>query len=663
MPSPSDFLGHVAGAAGELTRSARIHAYYRALAAASPRVRVETIGRTEEGRDILLAVIADEAGIRDLPRLKAATAALADPRRTDPAQAETLIAGARPFYYFNGALHADETGSAEMLMELAYRLAVSDDPRIRRIRENVVVLINPVAEPDGRDKMADWFYRYLKGRTDYAAPAAPVAALLEPLRVRGHQPRRAPARVRGHPRRAPDVLRLPPAGHPRPARGHPAAADLERHRALQPEPRPDRAVRVPRHEPARGDDAHRAGHAGGVDVGLRRGVRPSLPGLDRDEPQRDRPRLRDLRQRHRGDGGPRGGGGRHQPRVVPARAGRRPASAGRCATTSTTSRRRRWPSSTTSPERPKEYLRRFHRTGWNSWRKGRRGASRSPSSSPPARATGGGWPSSSTCCARSASRSAPLRGALEVAEGRFAAGSYVVRLDQPYRNYAVDLLTPQAFPSDAQHLPYDDVSWSLPLHFGVQRRARGRRAGAGRRAHPGHRGRDRRRPRRGRGPGLPARRPRPGSAARRAPSARRRFRIEIAEEAFTAGGASLRRPDPGSSPRRTGSRTRCATSRPSSASTSRARPPRPPSAATTRRWPASASSSPGRTPTPSAGSATSSTASAFPTSTCATRTCARATSGSKVDVIVYGHVRLDLAAQIHGIEPVAGRWPSRPRAD
>ena len=88
VPSPSDFLGHVAGAAGELTRSARIHAYFRALAAASPRVRVETIGRTEEGRDILLAVIADEAGIRDLPRLKAATAALADPRRTDPAQAE-----------------------------------------------------------------------------------------------------------------------------------------------------------------------------------------------------------------------------------------------------------------------------------------------------------------------------------------------------------------------------------------------------------------------------------------------------------------------------------------------------------------------------------------------------------------------------------------------
>jgi hypothetical protein len=54
-----------------------------------------------------------------------------------------------------------------MLMELAYRLAVSEDPLIRRIRDRVTVLVNPVAEPDGRDREVDWFYRYLKGKTDY----------------------------------------------------------------------------------------------------------------------------------------------------------------------------------------------------------------------------------------------------------------------------------------------------------------------------------------------------------------------------------------------------------------------------------------------------------------------------------------------------------------
>jgi len=167
VPSPSKYLGHVAGAAGELSRTAQIYGYFRALAKATPRVRVEVIGKSEEGRDILLVAIADEDGIRNLDRWKKGSAALADPRKTTPAQAEKIIAEGRPFYYFNAGLHSAETGSPEMVMELAYRLAVSKQPMIERIRKNLVVLINPVSEPDGRDKMVDWFYRYLKGKTDY----------------------------------------------------------------------------------------------------------------------------------------------------------------------------------------------------------------------------------------------------------------------------------------------------------------------------------------------------------------------------------------------------------------------------------------------------------------------------------------------------------------
>ncbi|MCJ7756289.1 MAG: hypothetical protein MUP13_17145, partial [Thermoanaerobaculales bacterium] len=169
VPSPTEYLGRIVGAPGELTRPEEIFGYLRTLAAASPRVHLEEIGRTLEGREILLVAIADEEGIASLDRLKAATAALADPRRTDPQQAEEIIATARPFYYINAGLHADETSSPEAVMELAYRLAVSDQPMIRRIREELVVLINPVSNPDGRAKMADWFYRFLEGRTDFAA--------------------------------------------------------------------------------------------------------------------------------------------------------------------------------------------------------------------------------------------------------------------------------------------------------------------------------------------------------------------------------------------------------------------------------------------------------------------------------------------------------------
>src|SRR5262249_61611805 len=133
-----------------------------------PLICVITSGLSEEGRDIILIAIADEDGVLDLDRLKSATAALADPRRTDHSAAEQLIQISRPIYYFNAALHSDETGSTEAVVELAYRLAVSEQPMIQRIRQNLIVLINPISNPDCRDKMMDWFYRYLKGTTDAA---------------------------------------------------------------------------------------------------------------------------------------------------------------------------------------------------------------------------------------------------------------------------------------------------------------------------------------------------------------------------------------------------------------------------------------------------------------------------------------------------------------
>ncbi len=166
VPSPRAFFGRLPGAAGDLVDSAQAYAYARALAAASPRVRVFTIGRSEEGRDIVLIAIADQAGIARLEELKADNAKLADPRGLDAAAADRLVQDSRPFYYLNAALHSDETGSTESVLELAYRLAVSEQPMIRRIREKLVVLINPVSNPDGRDRQVQWFYRFLKGRTD-----------------------------------------------------------------------------------------------------------------------------------------------------------------------------------------------------------------------------------------------------------------------------------------------------------------------------------------------------------------------------------------------------------------------------------------------------------------------------------------------------------------
>lgn len=167
VPSPKDVLGHHVGAPKKLTYYNEALAYYRALAAKSPRVTVIPLsGKTDEGREIVVVAIASEDTIKNLDTYRGYLNQLADPRKITEAQAIEIIGKAKPIYHLIGGLHSTETGPPEMLMELAYRLAVEDSPLINAIRENVIVTITPVAEPDGRDRVVDWYYRHQVDITD-----------------------------------------------------------------------------------------------------------------------------------------------------------------------------------------------------------------------------------------------------------------------------------------------------------------------------------------------------------------------------------------------------------------------------------------------------------------------------------------------------------------
>ena len=156
VPTPEKILGHIIGAPDVLTYSKDIYRYYDELAKASPRVKVFRVGKTEEGRDFLLVAVSDEANIAQLDHLKEITARLADPRKISEAEAQQLISTGKPFYWASGSIHSPESGSPEMLMELAYRLAVEDTPMIQSIRKHEVFLITPIVEVDGHDRMVDW---------------------------------------------------------------------------------------------------------------------------------------------------------------------------------------------------------------------------------------------------------------------------------------------------------------------------------------------------------------------------------------------------------------------------------------------------------------------------------------------------------------------------
>jgi hypothetical protein len=166
VPSPKDVLGYYIGAPKKLTYYADVLKYYRTLAAKSPRVKVINIGKTEEGRDLIMVFVGSEDSIKNLDTYKKNLARLADPRGLSDEEARKIIAATKPIYTLSGGLHSAELGPPEMLMELAYRLATEESPLIQKIRSEVVVAIMPVADPDGRDRSIDWYNRYLIDVTD-----------------------------------------------------------------------------------------------------------------------------------------------------------------------------------------------------------------------------------------------------------------------------------------------------------------------------------------------------------------------------------------------------------------------------------------------------------------------------------------------------------------
>ena len=171
VPTPEKVLGDISGAPDMLPYAEDVYKYFRMLEAASPRVKVFSIGHTEEGREMIAAAIADPELLAGAKENDARLAQLADPRTIglDDAKARTLIDKSYPVYYITGTIHSPETGAPTALMEMAYRLAVDDAPYIKYIRSHMIVLITPVVEVDGRDRMVD-LYKWHKAHPNQMYP-------------------------------------------------------------------------------------------------------------------------------------------------------------------------------------------------------------------------------------------------------------------------------------------------------------------------------------------------------------------------------------------------------------------------------------------------------------------------------------------------------------
>lgn len=181
VPSPMKHFGDIIGAPNVLHHVDEINGYMRALAKASDRVMVQSMGKSEDGREMIVVIISDADNLKRIKRIQEINGLLGDPRKLvdykgdgklDGAdeKADALIKEDLPIYYATGGMHSPESGPPEMLMELAYRLAVEETPYIKDIRKNSIVMLTPVLDTDGRDRYVDTYLYRKKNPTKPPIP-------------------------------------------------------------------------------------------------------------------------------------------------------------------------------------------------------------------------------------------------------------------------------------------------------------------------------------------------------------------------------------------------------------------------------------------------------------------------------------------------------------
>jgi hypothetical protein len=152
---PSRVLGLEVGADRVLADWTQITRYFAGLPGASPMVKVDTLGRTTQGRPLIVATISSPANIRNLAAIRERQARLADPRGLSAAEEARLVAQQPAVVMITCNIHSTEIASSQMAMELAHRLVTNDT--LRRSLDDVVLLLIPSLNPDGQQMITDWY--------------------------------------------------------------------------------------------------------------------------------------------------------------------------------------------------------------------------------------------------------------------------------------------------------------------------------------------------------------------------------------------------------------------------------------------------------------------------------------------------------------------------
>jgi len=162
VPSPREVIGFEPGEDYLLADVDQLYAYYEALAEASDRVELRTIGETTRGEPMLLLFISSEENLERLDRWRTISERLARARGLTDAEARELAREGKAVVWIDSGLHSTERAHSQHAPHLAHRMATDESEESRRIREEVILLLMPLMNPDGHRIVTDW-YREQRG--------------------------------------------------------------------------------------------------------------------------------------------------------------------------------------------------------------------------------------------------------------------------------------------------------------------------------------------------------------------------------------------------------------------------------------------------------------------------------------------------------------------
>ncbi|HDP98069.1 MAG TPA: hypothetical protein ENN22_02665 [bacterium] len=171
VQSPDDFLGFPLGADRQLADYHQIVNYLELLGERSPRIKIDNLGKTTDGNDMIIAIISSPDNIQQLEKYRQISYELAHPYNLSSTEAEELIAQGKVIAFITSNIHATEIGASQMSLQFTYELATSEDPQINFYLENVILILMPSANPDGQLMVCDWYRKWLE--TEYEGGRMP----------------------------------------------------------------------------------------------------------------------------------------------------------------------------------------------------------------------------------------------------------------------------------------------------------------------------------------------------------------------------------------------------------------------------------------------------------------------------------------------------------